>query len=367
LKLPLDGIVVLDLTRLLPGASATQILADFGAQVVKVEEPPKGDPGRAFPPVGSGDELFSLTNLGKKSIAINLKNPRGKDAFLRLVSGADVLVESFRPGVMDRLGLNYAELSRRNPKLIYVAISGYGQSGPDAALPGHDLNYQARSGLLDLMRDKNGVPQIPPIQLADLVGGALQAVVGVLLAIVSRSATGRGQMIDAAMMDGMKPLLSIPMAWHAASQRGDLSAGLLTGSYACYNAYKASDGKWISLGALEPKFWRTACEVLECEDFIDEQYSGEPKQSQMIKRIAELIQKKSSREWSRLLKNACVAPVTALSREGPGVWPVLSQTPGKRSGQVPGVGEHTREILATAGFATKEIEELEAAGVVFKV
>ena len=361
---PLDKIVVLDLTRLLPGAFATQILTDFGAETIKVEEPSRGDPGRRLPPLhGNKSKIFSLTNKGKKSIAINLKDPRGKRAFLRLVSRADVLIESFRPGVMARLGLSYAELSRRNPRLIYAAISGYGQTGSNAALPGHDLNYVSRSGLLALMRSEGGSPLIPPIQIADLVGGALQAVVGILLALLSRSVTGRGQMVDAAMTDGIIPLLVIPMASRTARQRQHIYGGLLTGSFACYNVYKASDATWISVGALEPKFWRLICERLECKEFISAQFADARKQSQMIAKLSQIIRKRSAGDWFALLKDACVTPVEGLSRKQPGIWPALSRTPGKRRGNVPRLGQHTREIFAFAAFTSKEIQELERIGV----
>jgi crotonobetainyl-CoA:carnitine CoA-transferase CaiB-like acyl-CoA transferase len=357
---PLDNTIVLDLTRLLPGSSATQLLADFGAEIIKVEEPPLGDPGRRLPPAsGNGSELFWLTNKGKKSIALNLKDERGKNTLLRLVTGADILIESFRPGVMDRLGLSYNELCLLNPKLIYAAITGYGQSGPKASLPGHDINYVSVAGLLGLMRSGDSSPAIPPIQIADLVGGALQAVIGILLALASRSVTGRGQMVDVAMLDGMLPLLVVPMAMRLAVERQQFGAGLLTGSFACYNVYKAGDDKWISIGALEPKFWRPICEAVECEEFIRDQFAPYPRQVEMIRMLSECFRQKDTRDWCELLKEACVTPLESLSREEPGVAPRLSLTPGQRGGNPPIVGENTREILISAGFSSPEIEELE--------
>lgn len=362
---PLDNIVVVDLTRLLPGASATQILGDFGAEIIKVEEPPFGDPGRRLPPHGADEsELFSLTNGGKKSIAINLKDPRGKSALLRLVAGADILVESFRPGVMDRLGLGYNELSLRNPKLIYAAITGYGQSGPNASLPGHDINYLSMVGLLDLMRGRDGSPAIPPVQLADLVGGALQAVVGILLALVSRSVTGRGQLVDVAMLDGLSPLLAVPIVMRMAGEHQQSGAGLLTGTFACYNVYKTGDDKWISVGALESKFWRTICEALGCEEFIRDQFADETRQSEMVASLSQRFRQKHARDWFALLKHACVTPVEKLSQAKPEIVPVLSLTPGQRNPSAPAIGENTREILISAGFDLTEIEQLERDGIV---
>lgn len=351
---------MLDLTRLLPGAWATQVLADFGAEIIKIEEPPLGESGRRLPPMrGNESELFLLTNRGKKSVCINLKDPRGKQVFLRLASSADILIESFRPRVMDRLGLGYAELCRHNMRLIYAAISGYGQSSPNASLPGHDINFLALSGLLDLMRDSNGSPIIPPIQAADLMGGALQAIVGILLGLVCRSVTGRGQMIDVAMLDGLLPLLMVPRVIQESEQRQALGVGLLTGSYACYHVYLTRDGNWISVGALEPKFWHAICEALRCKEFSKDQFAGQSRQVEMITDLSRRFLQKDARDWIALLKHACVTPVEKLSAAEPGIMPALSMTPGQRGGNVPRVGENTKEILTIAGLSSIEIDELQ--------
>lgn len=353
------------MTRLLPGAWATQLLSDFGAEVIKVEEPPLGESGRRFPSTNGGEsELFRLTNKGKKSIAINLKDEHGKNAFLRLVDGADVLIENFRPGVAGRLGLSYAELSLRNPKLIYAAITGYGQTGPYACLPGHDINYLSTTGLLDLMRAADGHPPVPPIQIADLVGGSLHAVIGILLALLCRSVTSRGQMVDISMTEGILPLLAFPVAMQLARERGVLGADLVTGSFACYNVYQARDDIWISVGAIEPKFWRTICEVLQFKEFIPDQFSPPARQVEIIRRFSQSFREKDAGHWFTLLKHACVMPIERPSREEPGVVPRLSMTPGQRGGNPPAVGKDTREILMSAGFNSKQIEELERSHVV---
>jgi crotonobetainyl-CoA:carnitine CoA-transferase CaiB-like acyl-CoA transferase len=362
---PLDNIIVLDLTRLLPGAWTTQILSDFGADVIKVEELPLGEPGRRLPPASAGEsDLFRLTNKGKKSIAINLKDERGKNAFFRLVDGSDVVIESFRPGVAERLGISYKELRLRNPRLIYAAITGYGQTGPNALLPGHDINYVSMAGLLDLMRMADGRPLIPPIQIADLVGGSLQAVIGILLALLCRSVTGLGQMVDIGMAEGILPLLAVPLIMQRAREQERFGAGLLTGSFACYNVYQARDGIWISVGALEAKFWLALCEALQLEDFIPDQFAPAPRQAEIIRRFSQSFRERDASDWFTLLKQACVTPFAPASREEPGIVPRLSMTPGQRGGNPPAVGKDSNEILIFAGFTSKEIEELERSKVV---
>ncbi len=304
-------------------------------------------------------ELFLRTNRGKKSVCINLKDPRGKKIFLRLASSADILIESFRPGVMHRLGLGYPELSRHNARLIYAAISGYGQSSPNASLPGHDINFLALSGLLDMMRDSDGSPMIPPIQTADLMGGALQAIIGILLGLVGRSVSGRGQFVDVAMLDGMLPLLMVPRVILESGQRQALGVGLLTGSFACYHVYQARDGDWIAVGALESKFWRMICEALGCEEFCKDQYAGQLRQAEMVAELSGRFLQEDARDWVALLKDACVTLVEKLSAAEPGITPALSMTPGERGENVPKAGENTREILAAAGLSSIEIDELQ--------
>jgi crotonobetainyl-CoA:carnitine CoA-transferase CaiB-like acyl-CoA transferase len=362
---PLDEIVVLDLTRLLPGAVATQILGDFGAEVIKIEAPPKGDPGRYLVPLVEGQStIFGLTNGGKKSASIHLKDARGKRAFLRLVERADILVEGFRPGVMERLGLSYAELAAVNPRLIYAAISGFGQSGPRALVPAHDINYIAAAGLFDLMRARDGSPIIPPVLLADIAGGAMQAVIGILLALAARAKSGRGQMVDVSMVDGLAPLLIVPRGIQMAEKTRQAGGGLLVGAYACYNVYQARDGEWLAVGALEPKFWEELCRVMRCEEFAGTQYADGGRQTAMIVRLSEIFRTRDAREWAELLVDACVTFVEKLPDRELAVVPGLSESPGERSRRVPRIGEHTREVLLRSGIGEDEIREMEISGAV---
>lgn len=336
---PLDGITVLDLTRLLPGAVATQILANFGALVIKVEQPGRGDYARAMP-------IFPLINRGKKSVALDLKDPHGKDAFLRLVDRADVVLEGFRPGVMDRLGLGYEALRERNPRLIYAALTGYGQSGPYAQMAGHDINYLALGGALD-------PPALPKVQVADLAGGALPAVIGILLALEARHRTGRGQMVDVAMLDGVAALLAVPLT----------GSEVLTGRYACYHLYQTRDDRWVAVGALEPQFWANLCRGLGCEEFLRDQFAGAARQAEMIGELSRRFRERDAQDWWTLFReqDACLTPVhtvaeaiedehlcgrAMLKTDQIGVMPKLSNTPGDVAPAVPLLGEHTREILA---------------------
>jgi crotonobetainyl-CoA:carnitine CoA-transferase CaiB-like acyl-CoA transferase len=355
---PLDGLVVLDLTRLLPGAAATQVLANFGAEVIKIEEPGQGDYARRMPPLIDGEGAgFRMVNRGKKSVALDLKDPSGKETFLRLASRADVVIESFRPGVMQRLGLDYEVLRARNERLIYVALTGYGQSSTYAAWAGHDINYLALGGVLDITGTKDGPPVIPGVQIADLAGGAMQAVIGLLLALTARERTGGGQMVDVGMLQGVVSLMAVPLAFYAATaclpERGN---GVLTGRYACYNVYQARDGRWLAVGALEPKFWAKLCRGLGCEQFIPEQFAEGQRRTEIIDAVAHILKTRDAQEWVELFKDkdACVtlvrnaAEVAAdlgLARCEMIVTPKLSETPGQLGSAPPRLGEHNREVL----------------------
>jgi len=349
---PLDGLIVLDLTRLLPGAVATQWLADFGAEVIKIEQPGTGDYARRAFAGQAENPIFALTNRGKKSVEIDLKDPRCKEAFLKLVRRADVLIEGFRPEVMDRLGVGYEVLHAANPRLIYAALTGYGRSGKFAALAGHDINYLALSGVLDLMGEKDGPPVLAGIQIADLAGGSMQAVIGILLALEARHRTGRGQRVDVSMFDGSAALTPVPVSSLLATgeppERGN---ELLSGRYACYQIYPAANGSYVTVGALEPKFWSNLCHELGCEDLIADQYADEPRQSEIKRVLAQKFAGATAEEWfSRIgAKDCCVAPVRNLKdavRDHPvSPIPALSETPGRSQGRPPRLGEHNRELL----------------------
>ena len=383
---PLDGIVVLDLTRLLPGAATTTLLSQFGAEIIKIEEPGRGDYAREMHPLIDGEgAYFVLTNYGKKSVAIDLKDPRGKESFLRLVERADVLVEGFRPGVMQRLGLDFEVLRKRNQRLIYTAITGYGQHGPYAQRAGHDINYLSLSGVLGLNATRGQAPVIPGVQIADLAGGAMQAVIGILLALTARQKLRQGQMVDVAMLDGAIMLQRVPLAHVATGQEPEPGGEMLTGLYACYNIYKTRDERWVAVGALEPKFWATLCRALDCEAFIPHQFAGAEQQCEMIATLSRIFINRDAAEWFALLgpTDACVTPVNTVGemlsnphireRETivdvehatvgtmahPGVAPKLSETPGHfEFSPPPRLGQHTREVLHWAGITDDEINEM---------
>ena len=328
----LEGIRILDLTRLLPGAVATEWLCEFGAEVIKIEQPPVGDYARE-----SYAALFEQTNLGKKSVEIDLKGDVGRESFLKLVAGADVLIEGFRPGVMERLGLGFALLNDANPRLIYVALTGYGSDGPHALLAGHDVNYLAMSGVLDLIRSEDGVPVIPGVQIADLAGGSMQAIIGILLALQARHRTGRGQRVDVSMTDGCSVLLPVARAG---------GSKLLSGKYACYHVYEAAGDSYVAVGALEPKFWANLCRELGLDELVELHLAEE--QAPLIAAVAQVFKTATAEEWFKKLgaKDCCVTPVRAAHGAAPQApIPRLSETPGSAAGRAPRVGEHNDELL----------------------
>jgi crotonobetainyl-CoA:carnitine CoA-transferase CaiB-like acyl-CoA transferase len=343
----LQGTVVLDLTRLLPGAVATQQLADWGAEVIKIEEPRAGDYARDMNPA-----VFASTNSGKKSVSIDLKHPRGREILLTLAREADVLIEGNRPGVMARLGLAYEDLRAVNPRLIYCSLTGYGQHGPYAQLAGHDVNYMALGGVLSL-----NCLVIPGIQIADLVGGSMQAVSGILLALVARNQTGEGRHVDVSMYAGVTSLLTIPLAaWRDTGEEPASGNEVLSGRYACYNLYQGSDGRWLAVGALEPKFWSELCRRLGCEDLIPRQF--EEPQDSVKERLTSIFGAKPAGDWFEELRasDCCVTMVRRVSE-------VAAELP-DRDVAPPALGKNTREVLGRCGFSGAEIEDLERQGVV---
>jgi crotonobetainyl-CoA:carnitine CoA-transferase CaiB-like acyl-CoA transferase len=389
---PLDGVTVLDLTRLLPGPAATMMLANFGAEVIKIEEPEKGDYARAgHPRIHGVGASFALLNRGKKSVAINLKDPRGKDAFRRLATTADVLIEGFRPGVMKRLDLGYEQLRKLNPGLIHAALTGYGLDGSYTQTAGHDANYLAMAGVLDLIGPSGGPPNLPGIQIADIAAGTLPAVIGILLALAAREKSGEGQIVDAAMLDGCLNLMPIPLAqWTAAGETPRRGETRLSGRYACYNLYETSDGRWMSVGALEHKFWVELCRELDREDLIADQYADDSRQQEIKDELKRIFAGQSAAEWERRFaaRDACVALVRDIEEvaadkhvrdrelivsiphpEGGsfdyvGVVPKLSATPGEIGGPPPQLGEHTLPVLRAAGMDEDTLAELRSEGVI---
>jgi len=315
MNLPLAGVRVLDLSRYLPGPFCTQILADFGAEVIKVEDPGTGDLGRHLPPLIAGESArFYTVNRNKKSITLDLRKEEGKEIFKRLTAVSDVVVDQFRPGVMDRLGLGYEELKKINPKLIYCAITGYGLTGPWRDVAGHDLNYLSLAGVTMLNGTKDSIPALCGVQIADIAGGTLYAVIGILLALINREKTGEGQLCDISMLDGSVSLLAYTLGEWAGEgrlpRRGD---ELLTGGYACYNVYETKDGQYVSLGAIEEKFWAEFCRKIDRPQYVPWQWRTEV-QTEMIADIRNVMREKTKQEWVEFFADddICFTPVLNL-------------------------------------------------------
>jgi alpha-methylacyl-CoA racemase len=385
---------VLDLSRLLPGPYATLLLADLGADVVKVEDTGLGDYLRLLPPAVPGAGVgaaFAALNRGKRSVALDLKRPEGRDAFLRLADGADVVVESFRPGVLDRLAVGYDVLAARNPRVIVCAISGYGQDGPYRDRAGHDLNYVALAGALGLNGPGAAAPPHPlSVQLADIAGGGLYAAIAVLAALAGRAADGgRGRHLDVSMTDGAASFLLHDLA--AAAVAGtNLRRGeeLLIGGSPTYRVYETADGKFLSVGALEPKFWGALCEALGRSDLASQANAQGEERTAVAAEVAAAIRTRTRDDWVARFAglDVCVEPV--LDSDEVAAHPLhaargsfvdaatagggtlrLMVTPAARwsgaappRGPAPRQGEHTRAVLAEAGLASTEIDRLVQAG-----
>ncbi len=366
--LPLDGLKVLDLTRLLPGPYATLVLADLGASVDKLEDPNGGDYLRQMGPF-RGDEsaMFLGLNRNKRSATLDLKSTDGPATLKKAVKNYDVLVESFRPGVMDKLGVGWETLHAENPRLIYCAISGYGQTGPDRLRAGHDLNYIARSGVLGYAGDGGGAPSAPGVQVGDIGGGSLFALVGILAALHERQRTGVGRLVDISMTDGSLAFLHMQLAARmamgaegAALQRG---VETLNGGYPCYGVYRCADGKYLAVGALEPKFFQGVCEVLGRPELIDGAYDLGDQANGVRLKLAAIFAEKSRDAWVALFRarDLCVEPVLegdevfldaqlqarGMFIEADGLMQLRTplQFGPVPTRPAPKLGEHTRQVL----------------------
>ena len=373
---PLRNLKLLDLSRQLPGPFCSLMLADLGVDVLVIASPSDV--------MGIG---LPLIQRNKRSMTLNLKTPQGKGIFQQLAADADVLLEGFRPGVTERLGIDYASMAGLNPRLVYCSISGYGQDGPYRDKVGHDINYLGYAGVLGVSGGAGQPPAIMPVQVADIGGGALMAVVGILSALMAREHTGHGQLVDISMLDGS-------VAWNVfhtllylvtGGQQPERGATRLTGHNPCYAVYETKDGKYVTVGALEEHFWRNLCVALGVEEFVPDQFAEGPRREEMFRVIREKFKSKTQAEWLRQLDgiDICFGPVNTIADafadpqlqarrmiyDAGGLKliasPVrLSDTPVAEPTAPPRFGQHTDEVLRGLAYSGADIERLRAGGVV---
>lgn len=388
----LEGLLVLDLSRLLPGPFATQLLGAFGARVIKVEEPGAGDYLRQFEPRGQAESgRFLAINRNKESLTLNLKSPEGLAIVRRLAAKADVLVESFRPGVMERLGLGYEALAAENPRLVYCSISGYGQDGPLAQEPAHDLNFMALTGVLDFMRPEGAPPFVPGLPIGDIGAGTQYGLIGILLALQARERSGRGQYVDVSMYDGM-------LAWMGYVGGDHFSAGAVPGRAESdvlggapnYAIYQTADGRWLAVGAFERKFWRVLCDLLGEAELAALDPAAPENRQRARQRLEAIFARRTLAEWEAHFagSEACVSPcrtfaeaVAAQHSLARGLvvdlpHPVegnlsaiavplrLAGTPAEERRAPPLLGEDSAAILGELGYDTAAVARLRADGVI---
>ena len=380
----LKGIRILDLTRLLPGPYCSMMLADFGAEVIKIEEPLAGDYARGFPPAQNGFGFWHLQlNRNKKSLAVDLKTKEGKEVFFRLLKKADVVMESYRPGVLKRLGIEYETARTINPKIVYCSLSGYGKRGPRVNEADHDINYVSLAGVTAMSGEQNGKPAIPGVLMADMNAASLAAV-SILIALRHAEKTGEGQEIEVALYNSALSLMpgaaSLYFGSGFVAERGN---NWLTGAYANYNIYETKDHRYLAVGALEKKFWANLCTVLERTDLID-MLENENNHVEVKCDLSKEFAKKTLAEWEKLLagKDTCTTPVLdfkeamsaeqtlandmVLTIDDPEVgcykqmgFPIkMSGTPGILRNRAPKLGENTAELLEECGYSEEEIQKL---------
>jgi crotonobetainyl-CoA:carnitine CoA-transferase CaiB-like acyl-CoA transferase len=316
--LPLEDIKVLDFSTLLPGPLAGLVLAEAGAEVIKVERPEFGEEMRHYRPQwGEESVIFSLLNRGKQSLALDLKNPAHRDSLKPLIKQTDIVIEQFRPGVMARLGLDYETMKAWNPKLIYCSITGYGQTGPKAPQAGHDLNYIGDTGLLDLSMGTADHPVLPPALIADIAGGSYPAIVNILMALIARHKTGKGCYLDIAMTDHMFMLTTWALGQGLATGNWPKTGkGMLTGGSPRYQIYPTKDGKFVAAAPLEQKFWQRFCQTIG----LSPKLAADDKNAEkVIVEIRKIMAGKTADHWQPLLAKAdCCCSIVKTLEEAVG-------------------------------------------------
>ncbi len=375
----LAGVKILDLSRLLPGPYCSMILADHGAEVIAVED-------RRFMADGM---YFKDLYRNKRHISLNLKTAEGREIFFKLAHDADVILEGFRPDVVDRLGVDYKSVKKHNPGIIYCAITGYGQSGPLRARAGHDVNYLSTAGVLDLIGEKGNPPAIPGVQIAD-IAGAMNGVIGILMALFAREKSGQGQYIDISMTDGLLGFMTLPVLFsQLAGRKFERSETMLSHRYACYNTYETSDKRYLAIGAVERRFWQNLCEHLKVPEYTELQYD-EDRREEITAGLRAIFKEKSLRQWDVELSvtEVCHAVIQNIEEvlqdplfhergmivEQPqdsgralktlGIPVKLAETPGSLRTLPVGFGENTRDVLRELGYSEESIEDYYRRGIV---
>jgi alpha-methylacyl-CoA racemase len=390
-KGPLSGIRILDLTQLYPGPLATMMLADMGADVVRLEHPSRPDNVHLLPPfIGKESAAYLTLNRSKRSLALDTGKQEGRKVFFNLVRTADVVMEQFRPGVLNKIGIGYEQAIRFNPRIIYVSITGFGQNGPYKQMAGHDINYISLAGLLSHVK-KGGERVLPGFQTADVVGGGYMGVIACMAALWHREKTGKGQNVDVSMTDSIMPMLTLQLAQYWGSQESDEIMNPFDGSFPFYGVYECADGKHVSLGALEQKFWTGFCQMAGRPEWLPLQFATGDEKRKVREEIAGFFKTKSRDEWLKLAEvhDVCLSSIhemedlekdpqlqarqmiieteheSGLKLKGVGIPIKFSESKPDKPEPAPTVGRDSIEILKEAGYSEERIEELLEKGIVF--